>query len=397
METLRELRQSSGVARCVSCGKCTSLCPLGTRRGFSARRIAGQEIEEELAGRGVGVGRCLTCASCETRCPEGVQFTKFVRGIRERMPPEARRQPPHDGVFQSVARSMTGDRNPDRQPEWLGDGLEVAETGEVALFVGCLPFFDLYFRDLAVDTLEIARSAVKLLNEAGIRPVIVPEERCCGHDLLWGGDREGFEALARGNAASFAERGVKRIVTTCAECCRTLRLDYPETVPGFRTTVEHISEFLAGQVKAGKLSFGTTEPETLTFQDPCRLGRHLDVTQAPREVLGAIPDATVVEMKRSGRDAQCCGTSGFIHCDQASKDLQRQRLEEAADTGAATLVTACPKCLIHFRCAQEDEARRGGEKNLQVQDFTVLAARSLRHHPDEESPADDRRETGEGR
>jgi Fe-S oxidoreductase len=354
------------------------MCPLAAGGGFSARLIAAEPLEEEIAGRGVGVGRCLTCASCEARCPQGVRFTDYVRGLRELLPPEARLAPPHGGVFQAVARSMA-EGEPVRRPAWLGDDLEVADRGEVALFVGCAPFFDLFFEeDLGVRTLDIARAAVRLLNRAGLRPVIVPSERCCGHDLLWAGDRQGFAALARANCEAFASRGVRRILTACAECCRTWRIDYAEAVPEYHPRVEHLAEFLAAEVQAGKMRFRKDGPALLTFQDPCRLGRHLGVTGAPREVLASIAGERVVEMRRNGRDAVCCGTSGFIHCDAESRRLQAERLAEAEDTGAGVLVTACPKCLIHFTCARAEDRRRGAEvSKLEIQDLTVLAARML--------------------
>ena len=106
-----------------------------------------------------------------------------------------------------------------------------------------------------------------------------------------------------------------------------------------------------------------------------QLGRHLGVYDPPRHVLNAVPGVKVVEMERSKQDALCCGTSGFIHCDDASKRLQEERLQNAQATGSATLVTACPKCLIHFNCAQEDDRRRGEEPpSVNVTDFTLLAA-----------------------
>jgi Fe-S oxidoreductase len=355
------------------------MCPLATQGGFSARLIAGQDLQQEIAGRGVGVGRCLTCASCEVRCPQGVRFTEFVRGLRELVPAQARRPCPHAGLFQLIARSMTGEADPVRDTSWVGDGLEVAEEGEVGLFVGCLPFFELYFKDsLGIQPLEIARAAIRVLNHAGIRPVLIPQERCCGHDLLWGGDRESFEALARANTKAFASRGVKRILTTCAECCRTWRLDYAEEVPDYQPRVEHMAEFIAAQAEAGTLSLQGDGAATVTYQDPCRLGRHLGVTEAPRQFLASLPDIEVVEMDRAGKDALCCGTSGFIHCDAASRSVQAGRLDDAAATGADSLVTACPKCLIHFSCAQAEDLRREGKKpSIEIQDFTVLAASRL--------------------
>jgi heterodisulfide reductase subunit D len=375
MERLAQLRRATGAARCIACGKCTSMCPLAGQEGMSARRIAAEDLEDQLAGRGAGVGRCLTCGSCEVRCPQGVHFTDYVRGLRERIPLELHRPAPHGGAFQSAARSMAAGPPPARDLSWIGDPLEIASEGEVALFVGCLPLFDAYFgADLDVHPLDIARAAIRLLNGAGIRPVVLSDERCCGHDLLWNGEREAFIALARENAKAFQARGVKRIVTACGECCRTWRLDYPEAAPGYAPRVEHVAELVA----SSSLAFRTNGERTLTYQDPCRLGRHLGVVDAPRNVLASLPGAELVDMPRSGKDAVCCGTSGFIHCDAASRAIQRERLEEAEGTGAETLVTACPKCLIHFHCAQA-EARRTGAPGpqIEVQDFTVLAASYL--------------------
>ncbi len=374
-----ELRRSTGAARCLACGKCTSMCPLASPGRFSARLIVAEGLEDEFHDHGEAVGRCLTCGSCEVRCPQGVRFTDFIRGLREKIPLESHPPAPHGGVFQHAARSMAVEPPPPRDVSSLGDGLEIAEEGEVGLFVGCLPLFDAYFGpELGVRPLEIARSAIRLLNGAGIRPVLVPEERCCGHDLFWNGEREAFTALAQANAKAFADRGVKRIVTACAECCRTWKLDYPEVAGGYAPRVEHVSEFVAEQVARSALTFRTGGDRTLTYQDPCRLSRHMGIVDAPRRVLEALPDATLVEMPRTGRDAACCGTSGFIHCDASSRAIQYDRLAEASATGASTLVTACPKCLIHFSCAQAEARRAGvGGPSIEVLDFTVLAASLL--------------------
>jgi Fe-S oxidoreductase len=252
-----------------------------------------------------------------------------------------------------------------------------------------LPFYDILFgRDLGLETVEIARAGIRILNRVGIRPVLLSEERCCGHDLLWNGEREAFEALADANAAAFKARGVKHILTTCAECCRTWRLDYPEAAPGYQPKVQHMSEFVAERIDAGELTASGEAVGTMTFQDPCRLGRHLGVTDAPRRVLESFRaseggknganGSRFVEMDKVGVDAQCCGTSGFIHCDANSKRLQSERLRSAAATGADILVTACPKCLIHFHCAQsEDRLRQREAPSIKVQDLTVLAAAML--------------------
>ena len=204
MESFETLRRSTRAALCVACGKCSTMCPLAPGQDFSARRIVHQELDHhDRVGPGVGVHRCLTCGSCELRCPQGVHITEFVRGLRAVLPPQAGRPYPHGGVFQrSAGLQAQGRENPAR-PAWLTEDLRVAEEGELALFVGCLPLFDRFFQDsLGVETVEIARAAVRILNRLGIEPVLVADECCCGHDLRWSGDEEGFARLARANVAA---------------------------------------------------------------------------------------------------------------------------------------------------------------------------------------------------
>lgn len=381
MRDLIQLKQTTQAALCLECGKCSTMCPLARFGGFSAARMMSiQDPEAEIQGHAAAVQRCLTCGACEVRCPQGVRYTEFVLGLRPELPEETRWSCPHGAVFQESARWAAEGAVNGRNSSWLEDGLAVAEEGEVGLFIGCLPLFDVVFgSELEVRMVEIARSAVKLLNQLGIEPVVVQEERCCGHDLLWSGEEEVFEKLAVANTEAFAARGVRHLLTTCAECCRTWSLDYPRYAGTYRPRVQHISEFLAERLEGDEIGFRHLgEAGRMTFHDPCRLGRQLGVYDAPRKVMAALPGSEVLEMERSGPDAQCCGTPGFIHCNRDSRRLQTQRLASAAQTGAQRLVTACPKCLIHFHCAQ-DEDRRNERRTtgIQVEDLTVLTASLL--------------------
>ncbi len=381
MRDLIQLKQSTHAALCLECGKCSTMCPLARFGGFSAARMMSiQDPESEIQGHAAAVQRCLTCGACEVRCPQGVRYTEFVRGLRPELPAEARWSCPHGAVFQESARWAADGAVNGRNTSWLEDDLTVAEEGEVGLFVGCLPLFDVVFgAELGVRMVEIARSAVKLLNHFGIEPVVLADERCCGHDLLWSGEENTFEKLAVANSSAFEERGVRHLLTTCAECCRTWSLDYPQFVEGYRPRVQHFSEFLAERIEGDEVSFRHLgDVGSLTYHDPCRLGRQLGVFDAPRKVMAALPGSDVVEMERSRADAQCCGTPGFIQCNRDSRRLQARRLESAVASGASTMITACPKCLIHFRCAQAEDRlthRQGAE--LQIEDLTVLAASLL--------------------
>jgi Fe-S oxidoreductase len=239
-------------------------------------------------------------------------------------------------------------------------------------FVGCLPYFDAVFDELRPDTLDIAKSTVKVLNAAGIRPVVSESERCCGHDLLWSGDVESFRALARQNIKQMKMLGVRKVITSCAECYRTLSRDYKEL--GADIEVQHISQAALELVGQGRLKVASSDRK-VTLHDACRLGRHSGVYEEPREVLKTI--AQLVEMPRNRVAASCCGVGAFLMCGANSKRIQLERLNEAGGV-AGTLVTECPKCQIHFKCALNDKAIAGPKPpDLEIVDLASLLARSL--------------------
>lgn len=376
MNALAALRQSSRAALCAECGKCTAVCPLAACGGFAARQFACQHLEEEVQGLGLGVRRCLTCAACEQRCPQGVRFTDLVRGLRgltlgQESPPEC----PHGGALLSLMRIMArGDAAQDRLG-WLGDGLKtVPDKGEVFLWTGCAAYYDAFFPELGISSVAAARASVRVLNRLGIVPVVSPQERCCGHDLLWNGDRPSFELLARHNAGLVAASGARTLVTPCAECLRTWKLDYePFLAGGAPLRIAHLSELVAERLP--ELKWRPNGRRRLTFQDPCRLGRHLGIYEPPRQVLEALPGVEVAEMGRAGRTARCCAGGNWSHCDRFSKRIQVDRLGEARGTGAQVLVTACPKCRIHLRCAMRDPD--GGAAAIEIQDWSEVVDAAL--------------------
>jgi len=379
MVPLAHLRRTSMATLCTACAKCATTCPLEGFAGFSPMRMVTVGSDpDELHAQAVAAQHCLTCSQCEVRCPQGVHISEFARGLRGQDLDGDRQPCPHGRAIQVAASPDWMGRIPPGELSWLDDDLEVAERGEIALFVGCLPVFDALFGDrFGVRTTDVARAAIRTLNDLGIKPVVAADERCCGHDMLWGGDTAGFTTLAEANAAVFADRGVELILTTCAECCRTWRMDYPDVVPGYQPRVQHFVEYLEDRLDAGDVAYDApAAAEMVTYQDPCRLSRHLGVVDAPRRVLGAIPGVELAEMSEHGADARCCGTAGFIHCDAASRRMQRERLGAAAATEATTLLTACPKCLIHFACAQEEDDRNGtGADRIAVEDLTVFTSR----------------------
>jgi Fe-S oxidoreductase len=256
--------------------------------------------------------------------------------------------------------------------------LRISDDSDTVFFVGCAPYFDVQFGHLGVDGSGVAQATVQALNALGIEPQVLSDERCCGHDLLWEGDIEGFRQLAELNAALIRGCGAKQVVTACPECARALKVDYPDHGINLNVEVLHLAEVLVNsdwQATQGATP-SAQRVGSVTYQDPCRLGRHLGVYDAPRQLFREL-GLNLVEMPRHRENALCCGTNGWTHCGAANKEIQADRLREAQATDVEVLVTACLKCQIHFRCAMQDR-HFGRELDLEIKDLAVLVAEALR-------------------
>ena len=377
---LEDIIQETKTYNCLECGKCTSICPVAKYDpAYSPRSM----IENALLGFGDDLVfnkelfSCLTCYTCQQECPSDVDFPVFIRKARSMAQGSGQHGIcAHSGQLQSLQRLMTSPAIKQKRLDWLSKEYRVSENGDVLLWVGCAPYFAPIFEDLEFSALDITKAALKTLNALGIEPRLLPNEKCCGHDALWTGDVETFRKLAEYNAAQIKNAGVKKIVFSCPEGYRTFKLDYPNYVD-LGCEVQHISEFLAEKIGEDGVKFKEIKKK-LTYQDPCRLGRHMGVYDAPRKVLASIPGIELVEMKHSGPESICCGTSAFTNCDSYSNMLRVERLSEAVETGAELLITTCPKCQTHFRCAMLDKgAEHRPTPKIQIMDLTTLVASAI--------------------
>lgn len=363
---------------CMECGKCTGTCPVSRyNHGYSPRILVNKAIRSgdlDLL-KDKNIWACLTCKLCDERCPAGIEYIDLTLTTRlEAKKIGEQALCSHGGAAQSLMRIMTTPELEQKRLDWIDSNLKTTQKGELLYFVGCLPYFDILFSDIKVNTLQAARSSIKILNHLGITPVVLPQERCCGHDLLWSGDMENFEKLARHNIEEIKKSGARKIVFSCPEGYRTFKIDYPKY---FNTDfdVEHITETISGAISDGKLKFKNLE-KVVTFQDPCRLGRHLGIYDEPRKAIAAVPELTLNEMTRSRERAICCGVSAWMNCSTYSKSIQRARLTEAKETEADLLVLSCPKCEIHFQCAMNDE-KTGKEAKIKTIQLVTLIADAL--------------------
>jgi len=377
MPEMKEIINLNRVWYCLDCGKCGAVCPI-TRyetSDFASPRLL---IDKAIQGRTNDVmddalfWSCLICRRCSELCPSDVHFTEFLRDTRSLARSfDCSGDCTHSEMIQTWGKIMSDPDQKQNRLNWLTEDLKISDDSDTIYFVGCLPYYDTVFSKMDVEGVEIAQAAVRILNHMGIEPQVLAEERCCGHDQLWEGDQDTFRALGTINIENLKKSGGKRIITTCPECARTLKLDYPKFIGDHGLEVVHMVEFLADQELLGV----TGNEARVTYQDACNLGRHLGVYDAPRQIMDDM-GFELVEMSRSRNAALCCGTSCWTACGQVSKSIQVERLKEAKATGADTLVTSCIKCQIHFKCAQKDPIL-GDEIDIEIKDLTTLVAERL--------------------
>ncbi len=398
-EEVKQIIEDTGAFDCVECGKCTTVCPIASfDPNFAPRTIvlrAMEGIVENIANDR-DIWTCIACEQCNSMCPYKVDYSGFIRGMRE----EAVRYGAaplcsQGGLIHSVQRMMANTDLKQKRLDWVKDDMEVADKGDVFYFVGCLPHYDAIFKDReGLRLQDISESAVRIMNKAGIVPVVSNEEKCCGHDLMWTGNEADFEKLMEYNVDLIKKSGAKKVVFTCPECYRTLNIDYQDLMGDLDFEMVHISDFVkelidSGQIKAEDFS---KAPWKFTYHDSCKLGRHSGIYDSPRALAEAFSGEGYMEMERTRDKAVCCGVSAWTNCSAQTKKMQIDRLREAKKTGADRLLMFCPKCQIHFKCAVQDEIPVDrSEVDVEIEDFTVAMARllDLMKEPEKEKPASD--------
>ena len=374
-ENIDEAFKRTKAYYCLECGKCTSACPVSlSYNEFSPRLMVKKALlgfEPDLLSDKY-IWECLTCNLCNDVCMSDVKLPEFIRAVREEAIKIGNKGcASHCEIPHAVSRLMTNPNLNQNRLGWLTKELRTSQDqGEFLLWTGCAPYFKTVFSEFD-DATDIPQAAVFLLNTFGIEPVVLPNEKCCGHDMLWLGQKETFEDLREQNKQAIENAKVERIITTCAEGYYTLKNEY-----NLSCEIMHISQFLAEKIESNGVELKKLKIGKVTYHDPCRLGRFAGEYEAPRKVLEALPGVELVEMERSRHKSPCCGVSAWINCDDFSKEMRLAKLKMAKETEANTLATSCPKCRIHLRCYTSNEHVKPQIK-LDVEDITILAAESL--------------------
>lgn len=372
-ERLSEL--TSGAATvCYQCGVCTATCPWGEvkQEPLSVRKFM-RQAQLGFQDGNESLWLCTTCAQCEAYCPRGVNISDVFRGLRT----IAWEQRSTMTGLPSLLWSVYWNNNPWTQPPSQRSGwaknLDIPafnpQEHEILLYSGCTASYDRRAQN-------IARALVRILQSAGVRfGYLGEDEPCCGEAVLSVGHKPYFLEIAQFTSTLFQERGVTDLVTISPHCYDVFKNHYPAAAGSNGITPHHYTRYLRRLIDDGRLKFDGHLDAQVTFQDPCYLGRHNSEYQAPRKILAAIPGIELVEMQNHGQDALCCGGGGgrmwleTPACERFS-DL---RVEQAAQTRADYLVTACPFCAV----CMEDSAKMKKGKSPQVLDVAEIVALAL--------------------
>lgn len=324
---------------------------------------------------------CTMCGACMVECPVDIAHVDLVSGMRRHQVlmesdfPRELAKP-----FRSMETRMNPyNQSPRRRMDWAKDlpfdipvlfeDAEDATEFDYLFWVGCAGSFD-------EGAKQTSRAVAELLHTAGVSfAVLGSAEGCTGDPARRAGNEILFQMLAENTIETFKEAKVTRVVATCAHCFNTFLNEYPQL--GAQFEVVHHTQLLNRLVREGKLT-PVAPPEDemrkLTYHDPCFLGRYNDVYEAPRDLLGHIPDVELVEMSQHGENALCCGAGGARAWmeETTGERIASVRLEQAEQTGAETVATACPFCTQML-----DSAASAG-KPKEIKDVAVLLLEGVR-------------------
>ena len=377
---------------CPKCKICTAnmhpgeegflkLCPAYTRYGFFAYSGGGKcylaqgllegalEPDEELAEV---LYHCTLCRSCAEQCATDQDPTEIARLVRREVV-EKMGGPPGDA--QAVVKSTVNYRNPYQQPKAMryrwAKGLDIRDAAkekvDTLYYVGCTAA-------MIPERTHFALNTVKLLQAAGEDfGTLGKNEICCGATSYNLGAADVFKEIASENIDMLNELGVERVLVSCSGCYSVMKNEYPK-IKRRNFEVLHVVEYLDQLIQEGKIKPIRNLDLKVTYHDPCHLGRYSDIFDAPRRILDALPGVELVEMPRSREKSWCCGAGAGVkttYPDFAAW-IGEERINEAKETGAGALVTACPFCEGNLADVIEATSAR-----MDIYDITDLVLMSL--------------------
>lgn len=366
------------VAKCNKCGFCLPNCPVYLVEGKESAAPRGRNaitravIEERLAWSEEtekAIFSCLGCGACTAACFPKVETRELVFRDRECLVGEGLYPKIADRVarFIEEGHNISDDDNEERGEwqEFIKDLPEKAfqkDRAEVLFFVGCVASFFPMAQKIPVHMSRILQKA-----EVDFA-ILGGEEWCCGFPLIGAGMPDKMQALMDHNLEKVQKTGAEAIVFTCPSCYHTWKNLYKPDVELY-----HASQMLHKMIEEGRIKLKEMNA-TVTYHDPCDLGRNSGVFEEPREVLKAIPGLKLVELAHNRQLSMCCGGGGNVEMvnPELSGKVAQMKLDEIAKTGADMVVSSCQQCLRTIAT----RARRQ-RIDLVVKDLTELVAEAM--------------------
>jgi len=344
---------------CTICKRCQDRCPAWT----TAKPLSPMKIVNQLGDTAFGeapedtpmvdvfgrdaIWACTTCRACQDICPASIEHVQKIIDIRRSLVLMEGEFPGEEVMSAMEDTEVNG--NPlgfgyASRGDWAEEqGVSImAEDSEVdvLLFVGCYGSFD-------KRNIKVSKSFVELCRAAGVKVGILgKEEKCCGDPMRKMGNEYLYQSLAMENIEAITSYDVKKIVTACPHCYNTLAKDYKDL--GLDIEVVHHAVYLDELVREGRIALESTEL-SCTYHDSCYLGRHNDIYDAPRRLIGAA-GGTISEMEKNRDQGFCCSAGGgrILAEEKIGERINVKRVQMAADTGARELLSNCPFCLTMF-------------------------------------------------
>lgn len=424
---------------CTECGRCQSQCPAwATEKPLSPKLLImnlrdhayakapftqspeGQrdslpegivkEAERPLIGDADSYGvidpdvlwSCTNCGACVQQCPVDIEHVDHIIDMRRyQVLVESNFPSELNSIFKGLERKGNPwNMDPKGRMDWakgldfevkqVGRDIEDLDSVEWLFWVGCAGAYE----DRAKKTTQ---AVAELLNIAGVTfGVLGDGETCTGDPARRAGNEIVFAQLAMQNAETFKEAKVKKVVSTCAHCFNTLKNEYADF--GVELEVVHHTQLLNRLVREGKLTpvkptGGEVAGKTITYHDPCFLGRHNQVYEAPRELLAVIPGATFKEMPRNSERSFCCGAGGARMWmeETIGSRINVNRTEEAIETGADQIAVGCPFCRVMLSDGLTLKQSEGkARQEVEVLDVAQMLLASVKRVEPKAEPAVDR-------
>jgi len=340
---------------CGRCGYCRSSCPVyqvvgwesGAPRGKISKAkdifVKGEKLSEDFIQR---VAQCTLCGACANVCSTGIDTRELWLELRKRIADKGKAPEAYKNLRGTLVenKNISTFSNDDRL-EWAEDldeepeGLELKAGAEVCYFVGCVSSF-------YPQAAQIPLANVEIFMETGVDfTTMGGEEWCCGYPLVSAGFVDDAQPFIEHNVTKIKELDIHTLVASCATCYHFWKHDCTKALEGYDIEILHTTEYLARLVKEGRIQLDELD-ETITYHDPCDLGRNGGVFDAPREIIESISGVKFVELRHNHADSLCCGGGGNLQSvdpDLAAK-ITDLRVEEIKETGATIVVSACQQC-----------------------------------------------------